>query len=101
MILAYFSLEQLLNFSYDFPLLEGDEEAARNSLNATLLLNKRPPAQLTLDHWLTLTHSPLVPFGTLIQLTVGANDAWGYIDTGNILALINLQLKLSDQLCKS
>ena len=50
---------------------------------------------------LLLTHSPLVPFGTLIQLTVGGNDAWGYIDTGNILALINLQCMLSDRLCKS
>ena len=44
----------------------------------------------------SLTHSPLVPFGTHVQLTVEANDAWGYIDTGKILALINLQCMLSD-----
>ena len=48
-----------------------------------------------------LTHCPLVPFGTHKQITVEANDARGYIDTENILALIKLQCMLSDQLCKS
>ena len=53
-------------------------------------------SELTILPKLGLTHSPPVPFGTLIQLTVGGNNAWGYIDTGNILALINLRCMLSD-----
>ena len=49
----------------------------------------------------SLTHCLLMSFGTRRQITVGANVAGGYIDTGNVLILINLQWMLSDQLCKS
>ena len=45
-----------------------------------------------------LTHCPLKPFGTYIQIPVGANVARGYIDTENIIVSTNLQWKLSDQL---
>ena len=48
-----------------------------------------------------LTHCLLMPFETHRQITVEANVAGGYIDTGNINVSINLPWMLSDQLCKS
>ena len=48
-----------------------------------------------------LTHCLLMPFETHRQITVEANVAGGYIDTGNINVSINLQWMLSNQLCKS
>ena len=50
---------------------------------------------------LWLTHCLLMPFETHRQITVEANVAGGYIDTGNINVSINLPWMLSDQLCKS
>ena len=49
----------------------------------------------------TLTHCLLMPFETHRQITVEANVAGGYIDTGNINVSINMPWMLSDQLCKS
>ena len=40
-----------------------------------------------------------MPFETHRQITVEANVAGGYIDTGNINVSINLPSMLSDQLC--
>ena len=48
-----------------------------------------------------LTHCLLMPFESHRQITVEANVAGGYIDTGNINVSINLPWMLSDQLCKS
>ena len=48
-----------------------------------------------------LTHCPLMAFGTHVQITLEENVAWGHIDTGNILVLINLQWMISGQICKS
>ena len=48
-----------------------------------------------------LTHCLLMPFETHRQITVEANVAGGYKDTGNINVSINLPWMLSDQLCKS
>ena len=48
-----------------------------------------------------LTHCLLMPFETHRQITVEANVAGGYIDTGNINVSMNLPWMLSDQLCKS
>ena len=42
-----------------------------------------------------------MPFETHRQITVEANVAGGYIDTGNINVSINLPWMLSDQLCLS
>ena len=53
------------------------------------------------EHDCTLTHCLLMPFETHRQITVEANVAEGYIDTGNINVSINLPWMLSDQLCKS
>ena len=51
--------------------------------------------------FMRLTHCLLMPFETHRQITVEANVAGGYIDTGNINVSINLAWMLYDQLCKS
>ena len=48
-----------------------------------------------------LTHCPLKPYGTDIQISVEANVARGYVDTEHVLVSTHLQWMLFDQPCKS
>ena len=71
-------------------------KALKASMPSSVKMDTR---QLNTKH--ALTHCLLMPFETHRQITVEANVAGGYIDTGNINVSINLLWMLSDQLCKS